>query len=84
MGAQEMQQIGLVNEVMPREELLPRARELAQQLNRQNPLVLRYTRLIFTHPLKKAMHDVLGFGLALEGLAAVDESSGTVGFRWDE
>jgi hypothetical protein len=29
------------------------------------------------------LHDVLGYGLALEGLAVVDESSGDVGFRWD-
>jgi enoyl-CoA hydratase/carnithine racemase len=84
IDAQRMHELGLVNEVLPREQLLPRARELAEQLIQQSPLVLRYTRLMFTHPLKKAMHDVLGYGLALEGLAAVDESSGNVGFRWDE
>jgi enoyl-CoA hydratase/carnithine racemase len=83
MDAQRMLELGLVNEVLPRDALLPRARELAEELIQQNPLVLRYTRLIFTHPLKKALHDVLGYGLALEGLAAIDESSGTVGFRWD-
>jgi len=31
-------------------------------------MTLRYTRRLFTHPLKKAMHDVLGYGLAIEGL----------------
>lgn len=84
IDAEEAHKLGLVAEVMPREQLLPRARELAERLLEQNPLVLRYTRLLFTHPLKKAMHDLLGYGLALEGLAAVDESSGKVGFRWDD
>jgi enoyl-CoA hydratase/carnithine racemase len=73
LNADEALDLGLVNEVMPREALLPRARELAAQLNQQNPLVIRYTRRLFTHPLKRAMHDVLGYGLALEGLAFIDE-----------
>jgi enoyl-CoA hydratase/carnithine racemase len=84
MDAPRMLELGIVNEVMPRESLLPRARELANELIQQNPLVIRYTRLMFTHPLKKALHDVLGYGLALEGLAVVDESSGKVGFQWED
>jgi enoyl-CoA hydratase/carnithine racemase len=84
LDADEMLQLGLVNEVMPREQLLDRAWEHARTLIEQNPLVLRHTRTLFTHPLKKAMHDILPYGLALEGLAAVDESSGTVGFTWDD
>jgi enoyl-CoA hydratase/carnithine racemase len=82
LGAQEALDLGLVNEIVPREQLLPRAWELAEQLMQQNPLVLRYTRLLFTQPLKKAALDLLGFGLALEGLAAVHESSGKVGYSW--
>jgi enoyl-CoA hydratase/carnithine racemase len=73
-SAQEAHTWGLVAEVMPTEDLLPRGRELAQQLAAKNPLLLRYTRLLFTHPLKQMMHDVLGYGLALESLAAVDET----------
>jgi enoyl-CoA hydratase/carnithine racemase len=84
LGAEEAKELGLVNEILPREELLPRAWELAEQLLQQNPLVLRYTRLLFTQPLKKAALDLLGFGLALEGLAAVHESSGTVGYSWSD
>jgi enoyl-CoA hydratase/carnithine racemase len=74
LDAAELQNLGLVNEVMPREQLLPRAWELARELRRQNPLVLRYSRLMFTQTLKTTMQQVLGFGLALEGLAAVDET----------
>jgi enoyl-CoA hydratase/carnithine racemase len=75
LGAQEALSLGVVNEVMPRENLLARAREHAEKLNRQNELVIRYTRRLFTHPLKRAMHDVLGYGLAVEGLAYINERS---------
>lgn len=81
--AEQALELGLVNEIVPRERLLERAHEHAEALMRQNPLVLRYTRLMFTQPLKKMALDLLGYGLALEGLAAVHESSGNVGFRWD-
>jgi enoyl-CoA hydratase/carnithine racemase len=74
IGADEALELGLVNEVMPREALLPRAYELAEGFLGQNPLVLRYTRMMFTHQLKQLFQGSLGFGLALEGLAAVDET----------
>ena len=70
--AQEAMQLGLVNEVMPREELLPRAWALAEQLAQESPLVLRYTRVLMTQYIKRMMHDILGYGLALEGLGSVD------------
>jgi enoyl-CoA hydratase/carnithine racemase len=84
LNAKELKDLGLVNEVLPRDQLLPRAWELARELVRQNPLVLRYTRLLLTAPLKSMVQQYLGYGLALEGLAAVFESTGDVGFRWDE
>lgn len=83
LDAAELKQLGLVNEVMSRERLLPRAWELAETLNRQSPLVLRYTRMMLTEPLKAMARQHLGHGLALEGLAAVHESSGTVGYSWE-
>ena len=83
LNAAELKDLGLVNEVLPREELLPRAWELARELIKQNPLVLRYTRIMLTEPLKALVRQHLGHGLALEGLAAVYESSGEVGYRWE-
>lgn len=74
LSAREAADLGLVSEILPREELRGRARELAASLKLQNPLVRRYTRLLFTHELKKRALDLLGYGLALEGLAAVDET----------
>ena len=73
LSARQALELGLVSEVLPREELLPRAWELAEQLAQRPPLVLRYSRVALTHHLKQLMHDLLGYGLALEGLGAVDE-----------
>jgi enoyl-CoA hydratase/carnithine racemase len=75
IDAHEAHALGLVAELHERSELLPRARELAHQLAAQNPLVLRYTRLLLIAPLKRALDDVLGYGLALEALAAIDEAA---------
>ena len=70
LDAAKAQELGLVAEVLPAAELLPRAWELARQLNRQPRLVLRYSRALLTHQLKGALHDLLGYGLALEGLGS--------------
>jgi len=54
--------------------VLPRAWELAEQLIKQPPLTIRYARVVTAQQLKRMMLDDLGYGLALEGLAAVDRS----------
>ena len=69
VDAGEAQRIGLVNEVMPREALMGRARELAREFLRQPRLVRRYTRTVMTEELKGRMHGLLAYGLALEGMA---------------
>lgn len=65
-------ELGLVSEVLSREELLPRARALASELAQQSDLVLRYTRVSMIQYIKRLMHDILGYGLALEGLGSAD------------
>jgi enoyl-CoA hydratase/carnithine racemase len=72
LSAQQALELGLVNEVLPRERLLPRAWELAEQLIKQPPLTLRYAHVVLTQELKRQMLDLLGYGLALEGLGALD------------
>jgi enoyl-CoA hydratase/carnithine racemase len=75
LSAAEMKEIGLVNEVLPRERLLPRAWEIAEQFIKKNPLVLRYTRQMLTAPIKALLRQHLGHGHALEALGAVHESA---------
>ena len=75
LDAVRAHELGLVNEIVPRADLLDRAHAIADLLIAQNPLVLRYTRRILLHPLKRALAEVLDYGLALEGLAAVQETA---------
>ena len=70
LGAEAAKAMGLINEIVPREQLLDRAREIAHDLLRHGDPVLRYTRYLLTHELKARLHTLMGAGLALEGLAA--------------
>ncbi|MGE0823097.1 MAG: enoyl-CoA hydratase/isomerase family protein [Candidatus Binatia bacterium] len=72
LSAQEALRLGVVSEVLSADRLLPRAWELAEQLVKQPPLTLRYARVALTQRLKQLMLDNLGYGLALQGLAAND------------
>ncbi|TBH46180.1 enoyl-CoA hydratase/isomerase family protein [Rhizobium leguminosarum] len=69
ISAEEALRIGLVNEVLPPEGLLGRARELARELLLQPKLVRRYTRIALTEEIRSRMQGLLGYGLALEGMA---------------
>jgi len=73
ISATEALEMGLVNEVLPPADLLPRARELARSMLKQPRLVRRYTRTCLNQELKARLHDVLGYGLALEGIARMKE-----------
>jgi enoyl-CoA hydratase/carnithine racemase len=75
LTADQALDLGLVNEIHPRAGLLPRAWELAEKFVTQNPLVLRYTRMLLTQELRKRAVDLLGYGLALEGLAVIHETA---------
>jgi enoyl-CoA hydratase/carnithine racemase len=73
IGAREAQQLGLVAEVLPPDKVLARAWELAEDLAKRPTLLLRYTRLLFTDYLKKRLHELLGYGLAMESLALLEK-----------
>jgi enoyl-CoA hydratase/carnithine racemase len=72
LNATEAKEVGLVNEVMPREDLLPRAQVLAAQLLEAPRLTRRLTRRAFGAVIKDQLNNVLPYGAALEGLAAAN------------
>ena len=74
LSAQEAKDLGLVAEVLPPDQVLARAWEHAEALAKRPTLLLRYTRLMFTEYLKKRMQDLLGYGLAMEGLALMEQT----------
>jgi len=73
LDAQRSKELGLVSEVVPPDRLLPRAREIAVELASRSILVLRYTRILLTHRLKREIHETLGYGLAFAGLSQVEK-----------
>ena len=71
LSAREAQTLGVVSEVVPREQLLGRARQIAEEIVKRPTLATRYARVALTQQLKRAMLDNLGYGLALEGLGVI-------------
>jgi enoyl-CoA hydratase/carnithine racemase len=68
LSAEEALRLGVVSEVLPADQLLPRARVLAQQLSALPTRVLRHTRTVLVHHLRRRMQEELGLGLAVEAL----------------
>jgi enoyl-CoA hydratase/carnithine racemase len=74
LSAREAHSLGLVNEVVPRAQLLSRAFEHAHKLAQHLDMHLRHTRLILTEYLKREIRAYLGHSLALEALANIDRT----------
>ncbi len=71
LSAQEALSLGVVNEVLPPDQLMNRANELAEQLLKIAPLTRRYTRLMMTKRIKQLVIENLPFDMGLEGLSIV-------------
>ncbi len=71
INAQEAKQLGVVGEVLPPGELLPRARALGAQLAQLPTPILRYTRQVLVHDLRCRMMNGLSSGLAHEALGSL-------------
>lgn len=72
LSAEQAYNFGLVNELIPDEDLEARAFELAGQLAQMSTQALRSCRLILTRPLKQFVEDNLEYGLILQGLGGMD------------
>ncbi len=72
LSARDALALGVVNEVLAPDLLMPRAYELARQLAGLPTLTLRYSRVALTRRLKRLLEESLADGLALEGLAALE------------
>ena len=59
--------------MLPPDQLMARAWELAEDLARRPLLLLRYTRLLLTEYLRRQMQDLLGYGLGMEMLALIEK-----------
>lgn len=77
IGARQALELGLVNEVLPRDRLLPRAWELAGTIMQRPRTARRLTHAIVQRPWKRRLVQDLGFGLAHEMFGiAVDKPLG--------
>lgn len=72
LDAQQALNVGLVSEVLPKGQLLPRAYELARKLLEAPELTRRLTRRAFGAVIKEQINTALPYGTALEGLAAAN------------
>jgi enoyl-CoA hydratase/carnithine racemase len=72
IGAEEAKTLGVISEIVPRERLLPRAREIAGRIAKLPPLTISYTRVALTQKLRRIVDETVGYGLALEGISAAD------------
>jgi enoyl-CoA hydratase/carnithine racemase len=72
IGAEEAKTLGVISEIVPRDRLLPRAREIAGRIAKLPPLTISYTRVALTQKLRRIVEESVGYGLALEGISAAD------------
>ncbi|MCW5603112.1 MAG: enoyl-CoA hydratase/isomerase family protein [Burkholderiales bacterium] len=72
LSAREARDIGMVAEIVPRDRLLPRAWALAAQLAKKPDMLLRYTRMVLTHPLRRALDEGLQYFLSMEALSTLN------------
>lgn len=82
VSAAEAHRMGLVNRVMPQDQVIPAAIELAERLARGPALAIQWTKLSINRMLRQATESVLDASLALEGItiASHDHAEGIAAF----
>lgn len=71
-SAKEALAWGAVAEVVPRESVLPRAQELAEQMTARPQLTNRYIAVIFRQRISRRLSEGMALGMALEMLTAAN------------
>jgi enoyl-CoA hydratase/carnithine racemase len=71
LDAQTALEYGAVSEVVPPDQLLDRAWEVARSIAEKPLLARRYARAALTLEFKRLMHEGLGYGLTMEALAVL-------------
>jgi enoyl-CoA hydratase/carnithine racemase len=72
LAAEEAKSLGVVSEIVERKDLMRRAREIAGQIAKLPPLTASYARVAMTQKLRRLIDETVGYGLALEGISALD------------
>jgi enoyl-CoA hydratase/carnithine racemase len=71
MSARVARQFGVVHEVLPQAQVNERVWEISRQIAAKNVETLRYTRMLFSQPLKESLLREMNHGTALFGLGAL-------------
>jgi enoyl-CoA hydratase/carnithine racemase len=79
LDAETAKEWGVVNEILPADDLLGRAHEIAEGLAKLPPLTTRYTRIALTQRLRHIVDEGVGYSLALEGISAANVAQATSG-----
>jgi enoyl-CoA hydratase/carnithine racemase len=72
IGVKEAKALGVISEIVARDRLLHRAREIAGRIANLPPLIASYTRVALTQKLRRVVDESVGCGLALQGISAAD------------
>ena len=80
IDAQRAYEIGLINKVVPAEELLPTALKLAEKIGRNGPLAVRTAKQIVVRALNLEPGLVLEKALGAKVLASEDAKEGPLAF----
>jgi enoyl-CoA hydratase/carnithine racemase len=73
MTAQEAKDYGIVHEILPRDEVLDRAKAIARDLLKLASVTLRLQRLLMLQNVKKLALDQLSQGLMIEGMTILQK-----------
>jgi enoyl-CoA hydratase/carnithine racemase len=89
LTAQQALEWGAVNEVLPEDQLIDRAFEIARDIAKRPPMATRYTRNLFTQNIKRAVLNELSHGISLELYAQrqfypVGGGMGPIETSWDD